>query len=201
VVDNRRVRTSRIAAVALAAALAVAGCSSDSQGDAKASDTPAVPKGFDVPDGVTLTKGGTTLATGKPGTVVYEGASNATSAVTVTVSRIAKGSIKDFRFFSLDAAAKASTPYYVRATIKNEGPAGLGGASLPLYAHDDANTNIPANPIVGAFKPCQPSKLPSSFLPDASAKVCLVYLVPKGHKLDSVVLQPGTTEDAVSWKP
>ncbi|MCW2769138.1 MAG: hypothetical protein JWR27_571 [Aeromicrobium sp.] len=200
-VDNRRVRTSRIAvAVALSTALAVAGCSSDSS-DAGATDTAAVPKGFDVPDGVALTKGGTTLAVGTAGTVVYEGASNATSAVAVAVTRIRKGSIKDFRFFSLDAAAKASTPYYVRATVRNEGPAGLGGATLPIYAHDDANTNIPANPIVGSFEPCQPTKLPASFLPDATAKVCLVYLIPKGQKLESVVLRPGTTQDAISWKP
>lgn len=199
-VDNRRVKTTRAAAVVLATALAATGCTSDG-GKAAATDTPAVPKGFEVPDGVTLTDGGTTLRPGTVGTVVYEGADNATSVISVNVSRIRKGSIKDFRFFSLDADAKASTPYYVRATIRNDGPAGLGGAALPIFAHDDSNTNIPANPIVGRFKPCQPAKLPSSFLPGSRTKICLVYLVPDGRRLQTVDLQPGETKDAIRWKP
>lgn len=199
-VDNRRVKTTRAAAVALATALAVTGCTSDAS-EPRATDSPTVPQGFDVPAGVTLTKGGTTLDRGRAGTVVYEGADNATSVVSVAVTRIRKGSIDDFRFFSLDQDARASTPYYVRATVRNDGPAGLGGAALPIFAHDDSNTNIPANPIVGTFKPCQPGKLPSSFLPGSRTRICLVYLVPKGRRLQTIVLQPGETKDAVGWKP
>ena len=73
----------------------------------------------------------------------------------MTVSSVRKGSIKrDFTFFSLDDETKASSPFYVDITVKNEGPAGLGGAALPIYAHDSSNTNLPANEIVGTFKPC-----------------------------------------------
>lgn len=175
----------------------VAGCSSS---PTKQEPEPT-PKGFDTPKGVTLTAGGSTLKQDKPATVVYDVGDAAASAITVTVTSIRKGDIKDFRFFSLDAESKASSPFYVRATIKNEGPAGLGGVSLPMFAHDSTGIIRPPNDLVGEFKPCPKPMLPKSFLPGSSAKLCLVYLVPKGKKLQSVDLQPGSSADAVSWKP
>lgn len=196
--DNRHVPTKIVAGVA--ALLFVAGCSSSSDG--KKSDEVPVPKGLEVPKGVTLTKGGTTLTEDKPASVVYQVGDKAASVITVTVSSVRKGSIKrDFAFFSLDDEAKTSSPFYVDVTVKNEGPAGLGGAALPIFAHDSSNTNLPANDIVGTFKPCRNSTLPKSFLPGATAKLCLVYLVPKGKALQSVDLQTGSTKDAITWTP
>lgn len=197
--DNRHVLPTRIAAVVAAVVLA-AGCSSSP--DDQKSDAVPVPKGFDVPQGVTLTQGGTKLTEDKPASVVYRVGDKAASAITVTVSSVRKGSIKrDFAFFSLDDETKASTPFYVDVTVKNEGPAGLGGAALPIFAHDSSNTNIPASQIVGTLKPCRNSTLPESFLPGATAKMCLVYLVPKGEALQSVALQTGSTKDAITWTP
>jgi hypothetical protein len=198
--DNRHVSPTKILA-AVASVLLVAGCSGSSGGDKK-SDAVPVPKGFDLPKGVTLTKGGTTLTEDKPASVIYQVGDKAASAITVTVSSVRKGSIKrDFAFFSLDAETKASSPFYVDVTVKNEGPAGLGGAALPIFAHDSSNTNLPANQIVGTFKPCPNPTLPKSFLPGATARLCLVYLVPKGKALQSVDLQTGSTKDAITWTP
>ena len=45
------------------------------------------------------------------------------------------------------------------------------------------------------------STLPKSFLPGATAKLCLVYLVPKGRALQSVDLQTGSAKDAITWTP
>lgn len=197
--DNQHVVPSKIVAV-VAALLFAAGCSSSS--DEKKSDEVPVPKGLEVPKGVTLTKGGATLTEGKPASVVYQVGDKAASVITVTVSSVRKGSIKkDFTFFSLDEATKSSSPFYVDVTVKNEGPAGLGGAALPIFAHDSSNTNLPANDIVGTFRPCSNSTLPQSFLPGATAKLCLVYLVPKGRALQSVDLQTGSTKDAITWRP
>lgn len=196
--DNRHVPLKIVASVA--ALVLVAGCSSSSDG--KKSDEVPVPKGLEMPKGVTLTKGGTTLTEDKPASVVYQVGDKAASVITVTVSSVRKGSIKrDFAFFSLDDEAKTSSPFYVDVTVKNEGPAGLGGAALPIFAHDSSNTNLPANDIVGTFKPCRNSTLPKSFLPGATAKLCLVYLVPKGKALQSVDLQTGSTKDAITWRP
>lgn len=198
--DNRQVSTLKRSALVLTAVvtlLVVAACGSD----AKKDDDVPVPKGFDVPAGVTLTKGGTTLTEDDSASVIYQVGSAAASAITVTVTSVAKGDIEDFKFFSLDEETKQASPFYVSVTVKNEGPAGLGGAALPIYAHDSSNTIFPPNELVGNFKPCPTPALPKSFLPGASANLCLVYLVPKGKALQSVDLQTGSAKDAITWTP
>lgn len=183
------------AALAVSSLLLLCACSGGE------SDEVAVPQGFDLPSGVSLTAGGTKLEAGEPASVVYRVGEKATSAITVTVTSVDTGTIDDFRFFSLDDAAKKSTPYYVNLSVTNEGPAGLGGVSVPVYAHADTNTIYPPNELVGDFEPCPVSVLPKSFLPGASEKLCLVYLVPEGAKLETVDLQTGDQADAIHWSP
>lgn len=165
-------------------------------------DTAPIPKGFELPAGLTLTKGGTALGLGRVAAVIYQVADKTRSAITISVDSVVKGNIaKDFRFFSLDDAAKASTPYYVTATVKNIGPAGLGGAPVPLYAHDSTNTVAPPNELVGDFQPCPNGRLPASFLPASIAKVCLVFLIPKGMTLRTIDLQTVDLTTPVTWNP
>ncbi len=184
----------------VAAVLAVlTACGSDEPETEPRTD---VPKGFDVPAGVTITKGGSTLAVGEPASVVYRVEERAASAITVTVDKVRTGDIKkDFTFFSLDDKAKSSTPVYVDLAVVNEGPSGLGGVSIPVLAHTTSNTVFPPNELVGEFKPCPNPALPESFLEDAKADLCLVFLLPKGEKLQTIDLQTGTEADAVHWKP
>lgn len=189
-------RTGVVAAPVLVLALALAGCSTSDE-------VPPVPtpKGFDVPAGVTLTQPGTSLELGEPATVVLDLGDGAASAVTVLVDEIRKGSIKDFRFFSLDEQGSSSTPYYVDLTVRNEGPAGLGGSSVPLLAHSSGDTVYPASELVGDFEPCPSSALPGRFLADASATLCFIYLLPEGETLRTVDLQPTDAASAVRWRP
>ena len=197
--DNRQVSPLRRPALIVAtivALVAVAACSSD----AKDEGVP-VPKGFDLPAGVTLTAGGTVLTEDDSASVIYQVGSAAASAITVTITSVAKGSMDDFAFFSLDDETKQASPFYVSVTVKNEGPAGLGGAALPIYAHDSSNTIFPPNELVGDFPPCPTPALPETFLPGSSADLCLVYLVPKGKALQSVDLQTGSARDAITWTP
>ena len=197
--DNRQVSSIKrpaLIAAAVIALFAVAACSSEPKDEGV-----PVPKGFDVPAGVTLTQGGTKLTEDDSASVVYQVGDAAASAITVTVTSVAKGDIADFKFFSLDAETKQASPFYVSVTVKNEGPAGLGGAALPIYAHDSSNTIFPPNEVVGKFPPCRKSALPATFLPGASADLCLVYLVPKGKALQSVDLQTGSAKDAITWTP
>lgn len=189
-------KTVRVIA-ATAVLLFVAACGGEDEPEAR----PTVPADFEVPAGVTITAGGTTLTEDESATVVYQVGDGAASAITVTVTAVRKGDIEDFKFFSLDDAAKKSTPFYVDLTVENRGPAGIGGVALPVFAHDSENTIYPANELVGDFKPCPNPTLPSSFLPEQKADLCLVYLVPEGRALQSVDLQPGEPRDAIHWTP
>ncbi|WP_370186656.1 hypothetical protein [Aeromicrobium sp.] len=183
---------------ALAVGLVVSGCSR-SEDEAQAEPAPS-PSGFDVPDGVTLTDPGSRLDVGDEGTVVIDLGDGAASAVTVTVEKVRRGSIKDFRFFTLDEKSRDATPYYVDATVRNDGPAGLGGSSLPLLAHADDDVVYPASELVGRFRPCPSSALPERFLAGASADLCFIYLLPRGTALRTIDLQPGDAASAVRWR-
>lgn len=190
------VRVMRAVFMVLLVLLVAGGCSKTE----KAATDP-VPSGFDLPAGVTLTKGGTALTYGDSASVIYQAADKARSVIAVTVDKVITGDIKDFRFFSLDDAAQESTPVYVSATVKNLGPADLGGALVPLYVHDSTNTVAPPNELAGNFRPCPNGALPKAFLPAASADVCLVYLLPKGASLESIDLRTTDLKTAIVWKP
>ncbi|MGA8850586.1 MAG: hypothetical protein WB508_02595 [Aeromicrobium sp.] len=186
----------RAAAIVIAVMLTLGACGSSEP----APPTVPTPQGFELPSDVTLTDPGTELALGEPGTVVLEVDDGAASAVTLTVNEITKGTIEDFRFFSLDAASKASTPYYVSATVRNEGPAGLGGLGAPFVAHDDANTIVPPNVINGSFRPCPSTEVPKSFLAGDATEMCLVFLMAKGRTLVSIDALSDDPATAVRWK-
>ena len=200
--DNRAVKAaSKPWAIGIAAALLVllAACAEDDPAPKPRSD---VPKGFEVPAGVTITQGGSTLELGKAASVVYQVEEGATSVITVVVNAVKKGDIKkDFTFFSLDEKAKSSTPYYVRLTVENNGPSGLGGVTIPVLAHTSSNTVFPPSEVVGTFKPCPSPALPKSFLEGSKADLCLVFLLPKGEKLSTIDLQTGKDADAIHWTP
>lgn len=195
-------RTVAVATVAVVAGLAGcsggAGSSSDTTTDAGAttSVTPAV----DVPEGVSLTERGSPLKTGEPATVVYPAEDDRRSVLTVTVQKVREGSMQDFKHFSLDPAAKASTPYYVRAAVRNEGPGGLGGAAVPLYGLDSNDTFFAPTTLVGEFDKCPGGALPKKFKPGDKARRCLVFLVPKGAKLEAVQVRTESLAEPVSWR-
>lgn len=186
-----------VAAATLAALVLLAGCGSQDSAEPEAT----VPDGFEAPAGVDLTPAGTELAVGKPATVVFETGDGAASAITATPKKVTRGDMKDFEFFSLDEASKRSTPYYVTATVTNDGPAGLGGLGAPFVAHDDSDMIVAPNVINGEFDPCQDGQLPAKFLPGDTAELCMVFLVPEGRKLVSIDAVSSDPATAVHWKP
>jgi hypothetical protein len=171
-----------------------AGCQADPK------SRPVVPDGFDVPQGVRITDGGAKRQLGKPATVIYQIEQQAASAVTVTVTEVVVGDLaRDFRFFNLPEEVKSSTPLYVHVRVKNEGPSGMGGVALPILLRTTKDQVFPPNDLVGDFRPCPKSALPASFLAGATANICLVYLLPKGKKAESVDVQTGEPRDAIHF--
>jgi hypothetical protein len=178
----------------LMVAMTLVGCGSEDEPRAD------VPDGFDVPKGVRITHGGATRRIGQKATVVYHIEQRAASAVTVEVTQVVTGSLSDFEFFNLPESVRSSTPFYVHISVRNEGPSGLGGVALPIYARTSKRV-FPPNELVGKFPPCPKAALPASFLPDASATICLVFLVPSDEKLKSIDLQTAAQSDAIHFLP
>lgn len=196
----RRLRHLALAA-ALAPALALTGCSgadkpakSAAKPSASAS-TPEVP----TPDGVTVTKPGSTLQFGQPGTVAYAANEQKKSVLQLTVDSVRQGRMSDFRSYQLDARTSASTPYYVSATVKNLGDGDLGGIPVPLFATNADNTLVQASSFTNDFAPCASKPLPPTFAKDATAKTCLVYLLPDHGTLKSVSYRPLQAVEAITW--
>ena len=160
--------------------------------------TPTTARSVEVPAGVTLTDPGASLDIGEPATAVYDDPQRA-SVLTVRVTKVAEGSVKDLKGFVLSAKDRSSTPYYVSATVTNQGPQQLGQTSVPLYGLDSTGTALPPTSMVGDFERCAGGPLPTGFAPGDSVATCLVYLIPPKAALAAVQLRTSDADDPISW--
>lgn len=191
---------------------AVAGCSDDDPetepapapepsvtsepGSAAASETPYLP----VPDGTELTAQGTELALGDSAVVAYEPREDVVGVLGVTVERIDKTSFKEsFAGWQLGPDYEGTTPYFVTATLTNEGTADLGGRPIPLRIVDTADRLVEPSPFKGNFKPCPSKPFPEEFAAGAKSRVCLVFLAPKGSQLEAVSFRPTQDFVPITW--
>ncbi len=206
-VTPRRAHRAHRAPLAVLATLAalvlvLAGCGTDEpKAEPSASPSVDLPTGsVEVPTGVSLTKAGTTLDFGQPATVAYEPNSRRSSVLSVTVNSVKAGRIKDFAAYELDARTKASTPYYVRVTVKNVGTGDLSRAGIPLLAVDSRDTLIQPSSFNNTFDKCPSTPLPAGFVADKQVRGCLVYLVPAGGTLTEMSFRPLQAFDPIVWQ-
>jgi len=205
--------TSRWVPVLLTTALALSACSGTGgdggAGPTGSDTTPASSPsdfvsddekyGVDVPPGLMVTEPGSELAVGDLATIAWSPRAGVVGALRIVVTRLRQGTIKDFSGFTVDAATKASTPYYVTATVTNAGVTDLGGVDVPLYLVDTTDTLYGQNHFGGAFKPCAAKPLPKPFAARQEATVCLVFLVPDHGNLTAVSFRPSQAFDPITW--
>jgi hypothetical protein len=74
---------------------------------------------------------------------------------------VAQGTIADLASYSLDSRTKASTPYYVKVSVKNVGTGDVGRSPIPLLLVDNRNTLLQPSKFENApFKKCPSLALP-----------------------------------------
>lgn len=214
---------TRIGALSMAAALALAGCGggNDSGSSAKPASTPAAStpatttaQTTETTDTTTqasessggLTPAGSTLKIGQPAVVRYTIGTElkARGRVEITPLSIEKGSIDDFKNIDLDAQQKASTPYYVKVRAKNVGP-DLSGKDPAGYidAVDDRGQNQSEVIFFGTFDRCKRADDPKSLKKGESYETCFTYLIPKGGSVTGMVwteFDEKTGKSDVNWK-
>jgi hypothetical protein len=119
-------------------------------------------------------------------------------SLSVAVNSVKQGKIKDLSQFDLSPADKASTLYYVKAVVTNEGRADLAGEFVPLYGK--VSDSLIVQPVVfgSTFKACNYQPLPKKFVKGKKAPLCVVLLVPK-HGTVSAIEWRGDDEAPISW--
>ena len=182
-------------------ALVVAGCGGNATPQAKASETPVnTQTQVPVPDGVTLTTYGSELKFGDSATVAYAPNDQRKSVLELTVLSAARGTIKDLSTYALEDRTKASTPYYVRVSVKNVGTGDVGRTPIPLFLVDNRNTLISASSFTNTFRKCPSVPLPTTFGPNAAMTTCLVYLAPDHGTMTGVSFRAVQANAPILWK-
>jgi hypothetical protein len=213
-VHNDRMKSvSRLAPVALVAALVLSGCGGGDGGDS-AGDDPSSPSGTgssSATDGGSESGGGGTenadatpqpgdeLGLGETAPLRWDPKENLQGDVDVTVERIDKSTMKDFSAFDLKKEVKESTPYYVHVKVKNNAATNLSGVELPVYLDNGSDVLFPAALIKSSFKPCPNNTLPEKFTKGKKAELCLVFLAAKNTKLEAVAMRPTEQTEPITW--
>ena len=221
-------RASTVAAM-LAATLTIAACGGDSDDGAATpaatatAAAPALPATTATPAttadpasaattgdgdaGADITEGGETLALGTRVVAPYtiygkEPGSKQDTKLGVTVLRVRKGKISDFKDFNLDAKQKSAVPYYVEVKYENLGTLKLERFLMdPSIEDSDGQEYKPLNLIVvsGTFKKC-PNPSRSRLLPGKSFELCAPVLLPKGKTYERVRFSGDVLQDPYFWK-
>ena len=129
--------------------------------------------------------------------------SKKTYKLDVTVLKIEKGSIDDFKNVNLDAAQKKSTPYYVSVRVSNPGaevPVKGDDPDIRFDGIDDRGQQQGSVTFFGTFDRCDDTSAPAPFTTGKSYESCLTYLLPGGGSIkqvnwsgsDDYVLKPVT---------
>ncbi|NGN95264.1 hypothetical protein G5C66_21310 [Nocardioides sp. KC13] len=148
-----------------------------------------------------LTEPGADRRLGETATVEWSPKDGVDGKISITVARLESTSYKQtFSGWKLDEATLARAPYFVRATIKNDGDTDLGGYDAPLWGLDGEGNLVEAAAFKEPFKPCDGKALPKPFAPGATANVCLVMLVPDQGKLVGVSFRPYEEFDPITWE-
>ena len=202
-------------ALILAAALALGACGDDAAEDSAGAPEPAVPSTSTAPaaapttttdTGEGVSEAGDEMALGTrvvaPYVVYGKTGSKQETKVAVTVLKIRKGKISDFKDFNLDAKQKATTPYFVDVKYENLGKLKLQRFLLdPSIEDSDGQEYKPLNLIIlsGTFKVC-PKPSDKRLAPGESFTLCAPFLLPKGKTLERVRFHGDVTQDPYFWK-
>jgi hypothetical protein len=169
---------------------------------ASVSASPSVsPSASAEPSTGAVTEPGADRRLGETATVEWTPKDGVDGKLSITVARLESTSYKQtFSGWKLDEATLARAPYFVRATVKNEGDTDLGGYDAPLWGLDDDGSLVEAAAFKEPFKPCDPKTFPKPFAPGDSVDICLVMLVPDQGKLVGVSFRPYEEFDPITWE-
>lgn len=191
-----------------AMAMSVMGCSGTAPrtnapkpSESASASASASPAASASPSAGALTEPGADRRLGETATVEWAPKEGVDGKLSITVTKLESTSYKQtFSGWKLDEATLARAPYFVRATIKNDGDTDLGGYDVPLWGLDDEGNLVEAAAFKEPFKPCDGKTFPKPFAAGDSVNACLVMLVPDQGKLVGVSFRPYEEFDPITWE-
>jgi hypothetical protein len=117
--------------------------------------------------------------------------SGESARVRLAVTDVTEGTIKDLAAFRLDRRSRRSTPYYATVRVTSLGDGDLSGRQVTLWALGSDGTVRPPAEVVGRFPRCQNRPMPRRFTEGESTSTCLLYLLPRGTRLQAVQYRVG----------
>lgn len=188
-------RLKVVSAMAVAG-LMVSGCGG---GDDSADETAGTSVETTTAEG--LTAPGVTLELGQPATVEFVPNApdpNPTSNLQVAVTSVEPGTIKDLAQFTLPAAAKTASVYYVNADVQNVGDGNLAGTRLVLFGKVSDSLVVPPVTLRSSFPKCEYKPFGKKFTSGVTAKVCMVILAPDKGTISEIQWRE-TDVEPISW--
>jgi hypothetical protein len=121
----------------------------------------------------------------------------------VTVAKVRKGKLADFKDFNLDAEQKNAVPYYVDTRFENLGSEPLDRNLIEPSAEDADGQEYASTTLIvlnGTFKPC-PDASEKKLQPGDAFTGCATIFIPNGKELERVRFEGDVTKDPVFWQP
>jgi hypothetical protein len=124
----------------------------------------------------------------------------------IAVTKVRKGTQQQLADggFKLDPEDETSTPYYVDATIENQGSSPISRRQL-VSMEDEDGTSISSTTVISlggpAYAPC-PQDEDADLAPGKSHQRCSIFLVPEGltpKRVSFLPYDPDTPTDFVYW--
>lgn len=181
-------RAAAIAAASIAVAAGLGGCGGDE------ADT-----GSDATSGSGLTAPGTELEVRHPALVEFAGGQGQPARLQVMVTKVTKGKTSDLQGFALDKKARASTVYYVDASVQKVSGGNVAGKQITLYGKVSDSLVVQPVQFGSAFARCADRPLPSPFGTDDKARTCLVFLAPDDGSVSEIQWRGPGDEPPISW--
>ena len=199
-IADRRITRSFAALVCVGICLGLAACGGGkskqgSPATTTTATTPSITPGTgNSATGGAKTQPGAKLKVGQTAHVTFKplnapATSKKTYKLDVTVLKIEKGTIDDFKNVDLDAAQKKSTPYYVSVRVSNPGaevPVKNDDPDIRFDGIDDRGQEQGSVTFFGTFDRCDDKSAPAPFTTGKSYESCLTYLLPGGGSIQQV---------------
>ncbi len=142
----------------------------------------------------------TSLAIGDRAVVRFPTDRTHRSRLAVTVTKVARGRLKDLDQFDLDRKSNNSSVYYATVKVRKLSGSDVSGEPVTLYGAISETVVVPPVTFGSTFKRCDYQPLPPQFANGDKTTLCMVMFAPRRGKISEIQWRPADSSDPTSWR-